>query len=47
MVVEVDEAVNAFIGFPEGFRLVPVNALRFEDGEKVFSHSVVVTVTAP
>ena len=47
MVVEVDEVVNAFIGLPEGFRLVPVNALCLEDGEEVFSHSIVIAVPAP
>ena len=47
MVVEVDEAVNTFIGLPESFRFVPVDALCFEDGEKVFSHGIVVAVPAP
>ena len=47
MVVEVNEVVNEFIGLPESFGLVPVNALRLEDGEKVFSHGVVVAIPAP
>ena len=47
MVVEVDKAVNAFISLSESFRLVPVDALCFEDGEEVFSHGIVIAVPAP
>ena len=47
MVVKVDITVNHFVGFGEGFQLVSVNTLRFEDGEEIFRHGVVVWVSFP
>ena len=44
MVVKVDIAVNHLVGFREGRRFVAVDTLRFEDGEEIFRHSVVIRV---
>ena len=44
-VVACDIAVNERPGKSEGRQLVSVDALGFEDGEEILSHSVVVAVT--
>ena len=44
MVVKVDIAVNHLVGFREGRWFVAVDTLRFEDGEEIFRHSVVIRV---
>ena len=38
MIVKVNVSVNHPAGLKKGSRLVPINALRFEDGEEVFRH---------
>ena len=44
MVVKVDVSVNYLVGFRERGRLAPVNALCFENEEKVFCHRIVIRV---
>lgn len=44
MVVKMDIAANHLVGFREGSRFVAVNTLRFEDGEEIFRHGVVIWV---
>ena len=44
VVVKMDVTVNHLIGFREGRRFVAVDTLRFEDGEEIFRHSVVIRV---
>ena len=47
MIVEMDEIVNEIIRFLEGLRLMAVDALRFENGEEVFRHSVIIAISTP
>lgn len=47
MIVKVDIAVKHLIGFGKGSRFMAVNALGFEDGEKIFCHGVVVRISFP
>lgn len=44
MVVEMDVSVDQIISFAKGSRFVPVEAFRFEDGEEVFSHRIVIRI---
>ena len=45
VVVKMDIAVNHFICFGEGSRLVAVDALCFENGEEIFCHCIVIRVS--
>ena len=42
MVVKMDITVNHLIGLRESGWLMPVNTLRFEDGEEIFCHGIVI-----
>ena len=44
MVVEMDVAVNHILGFGKGRGFVSVDALSFENREKVFGHGIVMAV---
>ena len=46
MIVEIDIVIDQLIGLIEGSGLMPVNAFCFEDGEEIFSHSIIVAVSA-
>ena len=43
-VVEIDVAVNERPGKSEGCQLVSVDTFRFEDGEEILSHGIVIAV---
>lgn len=45
MVIKMNIAVDHLVGFREGSRFVAVNALRFEDGEEIFRHGVVIWIS--
>lgn len=45
VVVKMDIAVNHFICFGEGCRLMAVDALCFENGEEIFCHCIVIWVS--
>ena len=45
MVVEMDVRINGLSGLYNRFGFQPVDALRFENGEEIFRHSIVVTVS--
>ena len=47
MHVKVDIAVTHLIGFIKGSRFMVVNALGFEDGEKIFRHGVGIQIPLP
>ena len=47
MVVKEDISVNHLVGLREGIRFVAVDTLRFEDGEEIFGHGVVIWVSFP
>lgn len=42
VVIKVNVSVDHPVGLRKGSRLVAISALRFEKGEAVFSHSIVV-----
>ncbi len=44
MVVEIDELVNHISGLLEGSYLLPVDALRLEDGKEILRHGVIIAV---
>ena len=46
MVVEVNIVVNHLIGFRESGWFVSVDALRFENGEEIFRHGIVIRISA-
>ena len=46
MVVEVDIAVNHFVGFGKSSRLVAVDTFRFENRKEIFCHRIVIRVSA-
>ena len=41
VVIEINKIVNPFSGMLENPDFLPVNTLRLEDGEEIFSHSVI------
>ena len=47
MIVEIDEIVNEIIRFLKRLWLMAVDTLRFENGEEVFRHSVVIAISTP
>ena len=46
VVIEIDVIINELPGLFEGSDLCPVDTLRFEDGEEVFSQSVIIRIPA-
>ena len=40
-----DIAVDYLVGLREGGRFVTVDTLRFEDGEEIFRHGIVIRVS--
>ena len=47
MVVDVNVTIDRLVGFLKSLRLVSVDALCFEDSEKVFSQRIVIAVSTP
>ena len=47
VVIEVDVPVDQIVGFTNHLRLVPVDALRFQNREEIFGHCVVIRVALP
>ena len=45
--VEVDVSVNYLIGLGKGSGSVPVDTLRFEDGEEILRHGIVIRISFP
>ena len=47
MVVEVDVSVNYLVGLGKGSGFVSVDTLRFEDGEEILRHGIVIRISFP
>ncbi len=45
IVIKVDKFINDFSGLPERIYFLVVDTLRLENGEEIFSHCVVITVS--
>ena len=46
-VIEVNLSVNQFVRFLERLWLVAVDALRFQNREKIFCHGIVIRISFP
>lgn len=46
MVIKMDVSVDHVSGLGESVRFAAIDALRFQDGEKVFSHRVIIAISA-
>ena len=47
IIIEINVFVNEKSRFIEGFDFLPIYTLRFENGEEIFRHGIVITVPAP
>lgn len=47
MIIEIDELINKLVSLLERLDFLTINAFSFQNGEEIFSHSIIIAVPSP